>query len=74
MLVMEKATRLIRERGVDHNIFVGPPDYLGNGHPGTLENQMSRLDESSIPGIIALIRSDSNIVGYLRDLQILLGR
>lgn len=38
VLVMYKTNNEIRERGVNHNTFIGAANYLGNGKFGTLEN------------------------------------
>lgn len=73
VLVMNKSTKTFRERGVSHNTFLGPVDYLGNGEQGTLENEMACKDEPSIRTIIELVRNGSDITEYLPDIKFLLG-
>jgi hypothetical protein len=73
VLVMDKSTKVYRERGVNNAVFLGPTNHIGNGEPGTLENEMACRDESSIKKIIDLIRNGSDMVDYLPELKLLIG-
>lgn len=73
VLVMDKSTKVFRERGVNHAVFLGPSNYIGNGELGTLENEMACKDESSIKKIIDLIRNGHDMAGYLPELKLLIG-
>ena len=73
VLVMDKNTSIYRERGVNHKTFVGPLNYLGNGEPGTLENEMACKDESSLNTIIKILSKEFDLSKYQQDLKYLLG-
>ena len=73
VLVMDKSTKVFRERGIMNPVFLGPSNYIGNGEPGTLENEMASKDESSIMKIIYLIRNGSDMADSLPELKLLLG-
>ncbi len=72
VLVMDKSTKVFRERGINHPVFLGPSNYLGNGDPSTLENEMASKDESSILRIIEKVRNQSDMTESLLDLKFLL--
>ncbi len=73
VLVMKKATMEFRARGVNHSTFLAPSNYLGNGRPGTLENELAIQDEPSIRTLIDWIRKGLDITKYLPEIKFLLG-
>jgi hypothetical protein len=73
VLLMDKSTKVFRERGINHPVFLGPSNYIGNGERGTLENEIACKDESSIRNIIDLIRNGVDMAEYLPELKFLLG-
>jgi hypothetical protein len=73
VLVMDKSTKVFRERGINHSVFLGPSNYLGNGDRGTLENEMACKDESSIIRIIEMVRNGFDMTESLPELKFLLG-
>jgi len=73
VLVMDKSTKVFRERGINHSVFLGPSNYLGNGDPGSLENELACKDESSILRIIEMVRNQSDMTESLPELKFLLG-
>lgn len=73
VLVMNKSTNEIRARGVNHNTFLSAANYLGNGEPGTLENELACKDEASIRTVMELTRRNHDMSEYLPLLKFLLG-
>lgn len=73
VLVMNKATKEFRARGVNHNTFLASSNYLGDGRLGSLENELAIQDESSIRTLIDWIRNGLDITKYLPEIKFLLG-
>jgi hypothetical protein len=66
--VLDKKSMTYRCRGVDHNTFLAASNYYGDGSVGTLENQLSSMDEASVPKILQMIRAGSISKELKRDL------
>ena len=73
VLVMDKSTKVFRERGVNHSVFLGPSDYLGNGEKGSLENEMALKDEQAIKDIVGMVRAGVDLTEHFQELKFLLG-
>lgn len=73
VLVMNLSTKEVRPRGINHSTFIGEANYLGDGQPGTLENELASKDENSIKAIIDVARRDGDMTEYLPKLKFFLG-
>ena len=70
---MDKSTRVFRERGINHSVFLGPSNYFGDGRPSTLENELALKDESAILRVIEVVRNGIDMTEFLPELKFLLG-